>query len=362
MATGPPGSAKAGRTAASPPGRAMRARAAGAGRAPPRPKAPGPAPSGPKTSGPAPSSTFLPARTPSGPDVTERVRAVVGAVAPLFGLDPARVPVSVRGGHGPPHGAARRDGLIFTGRFDPALPPGRSLIVHELAHLAQHRNGARAGCARAPDVTAAEAEAGGLAAAAREGRPLWVPRQVLPSGHLARDTGASGVAPATSVPILERDLQALAAQNHLADVRVIADQLDPRQGAESVSAGENSLRALSTLQFVVARALVRSLRPPIRVRLAGLQDEHHARYPEACVAVLSALTADDLRLLPAPADRAGGSGAAAALHGAGNAAPAAGPVARRARARRPRRRVRPAAAHAARPRHRRRRACHRPAR
>ena len=316
MATGPRGSVKAGRTAAPAPAPATRARTTDAARAPaPGPAAPGPVAPRPAARGPAPSSTFVPAQASPGPDVTERVRAVVGAVAPLLGLDPARVPVTVRGGAGRPHGAARQDGLVFTGWLDPALPPGRSLIVHELAHLRQHRNGGGAKGARAPDVTAAEAEAGGLAAAVREGRPLWVPQQVLPGGHVARDTGASGVAVATTAPTLERDLEALAAENHLDNVRVIADQLDPRQGAQSKSTGENSLRALSALQFVVARALVRSLRPPIRLRLAGFQDEHHAKYPEACVAVLSALTADELRLLPAPADRAGGSGAAAALHG-----------------------------------------------
>ena len=319
MATGPRGSVKAGRTATPAPAPATRARTTDAARAPaPGPAAPGPVAPRPAARGAAPSSTFVPAQASPGPDVTERVRAVVGAVAPLLGLDPARVPVTVRGGAGRPHGAARHDGLVFTGWLDPALPPGRSLIVHELAHLRQHRNGGGAKEARAPDVTAAEAEAGGLAAAVREGRPLWVPQQVLPGGHVARDTGASGVAVATTAPTtptLERDLEALAAENHLDNVRVIADQLDPRQGAQSKSTGENSLRALSALQFVVARALVRSLRPPIRLRLAGFQDEHHAKYPEACVAVLSALTADELRLLPAPADRAGGSGAAAALQG-----------------------------------------------
>ena len=326
-----------------------------------------------------PAAPSIPAQAPPGPDVTERVRTVVGAVAPLLGLDPARVPVTVRGGAGRPHGAARHDGLVFTGWLDPALPPGRSLIVHELAHLRQHRNAGGAKGARAPDVTAAEAEAGGLAAAVREGRPLWVPQQVLPGGHVARDTGASGVAVATTAPTtptLERDLEALAAQNHLDNVLVIADQLDPRQGAQSKSTGENSLRALSALQFVVARALVRSLRPPIRLRLAGVQDEHHAKYPEACVAVLSALTADELRLLPAPADRAaaGGRGRRAArrrprpaVHDraprpAGHAAPAAGPGPRRVGARQPRRPVQPVAAHATRPRHGHRRARRRPAR
>ena len=320
MATGPRGSVKAGRTPAPAPARRARTATspvpAPARRAVTTDTARAPAAPGPTASGPAPSSTFMPTQAPSGPDVTERVRAVVGALAPLLGLDPERVPVTVRGGAGRPHGAARPDAVVFTGWLDPALPPGRSLIVHELAHLRQHRNSA--GGTRAPDVTAAEAEAGGLAAAAREGRPLWVPRQVLPGGHVARDTGASGVAVATTAPTavtLERDLEALAAQNHLDDIRVIADQLDPRRGAQSESTGENSLRALSALQFTVARALVRSLRSPIRLRLAGFRDEHHTKYPEGCVAVLSALTADELRLLPAPADRADGSGAAAALHG-----------------------------------------------
>ena len=316
MATGPRGTVKAGRTATRAPAPATRARTTDAART--TDTARPPAAARPTAPGAAPSSTFVRAQAPAGPDVTERVRAIVGAVAPLLGLDPERIPITVRGGAGQPHGAARHDGVVFTGRFDPAMPPGRSLIVHELAHLRQHRNGVSAKGARAPDVTAAEAEAGGLAAAVRESRPLWVPQQVLPGGHTARDTGASGIAVDTTAPTadaLERDLEALAAENHLDNVRVIADQLDPRRGAESKSTGENSLRALSALQFVVARALVRSLRSPIRLRLAGFQDEHHTKYPEACVAVLSALTADELRLLPAPADRAGGNGAAAALHG-----------------------------------------------
>src|SRR5271165_7371048 len=182
MATGPRGSVKTGRKATPAPAPAARARTTGAARAP----APGPAAPRAAAPGPAPSSTFVQAQAPHGPDITERVRAVIGALAPMLGLDPARVPVTVRGGAGPPHGAARHDGLVFTGRLDPALP-GRSLIVHELAHLRQHRNGASATGTRAPDVTAAEAEAGGLAAAISEGRPLWVPRQVLPGGHVACD-------------------------------------------------------------------------------------------------------------------------------------------------------------------------------
>ncbi|MEU4244751.1 DNA/RNA non-specific endonuclease [Actinoplanes sp. NPDC026619] len=264
------------------------ARAADAGKsAPPEARRPAkPSPARPRPIfPPAPSTTFA-----HGPDLPERVRAVLDVVAPLLGLDPAHTRVTLAPGPDRPHGYARADGIRLTGALDPATPPSRSLIVHELAHLAQHRN--RATSARAPDVRAAEAEAGGLAEAARLNRPLWTPRQVLPDGHEARDTGVSGIALDTEA---ERDLESLVVPNHRADLGAVADRLDPKQGA---GGGENALRVLSATQFVVIRALVRSLRPELRLRLAHLDDSHHQEFPEACVAVLAALTPAELGTLP----------------------------------------------------------------
>src|SRR5258708_18653686 len=60
---------------------------------------------------------------------------------------------------------------------------------------------------------------------------------------------------------------------------------------------ENCLFALSTMPFVVARAVVRSLKPEVRLRLAALHDGHHEKYPDTSIAVLSALTKEELAKL-----------------------------------------------------------------
>src|SRR4051794_1984115 len=117
MATGPRGSIKAGRT--SPPA-AHRARAPSPSPTPTHRPAPGAGPRSPAAAA-APSSTFLqgptdasPGQAPSARDVTVRVHAVVRALAPMLGLDPARVPVTLLAGPGPAHGHARADGLVLT--------------------------------------------------------------------------------------------------------------------------------------------------------------------------------------------------------------------------------------------------------
>ena len=75
----------------------------------------------------------------------------------------------------------------------------------------------------ARDLTAAESEAAGLTHALREGRPLWIPRQALPDGHIAQDDGAQGVAATTKpenttpdVASLENELDSHIATNHAA--------------------------------------------------------------------------------------------------------------------------------------------------
>jgi len=275
---------------------------------------------------PAPSASYLPNTPRSAEEVARRVRLVVDTLAPLLGLDPTRVHVTVAATDGAAHGAAALDAITLTGGVDPATAVTRALVLHELVHTRQHRNRAEAHAPR-PDQTAAEAEAAGLAAALRAGRPLWVPRQALPDGHVAHDGGATGTAPTTAAPAapttpdvasLEQQLDTFVAANHAGDARMIAGQLDHPWTQTTESMIENCLRILTALQFVVARALVRALDPAVRRRLAQLRDSHHAAYPEACIAVLSALTGDELKNLgddTVSPNSTAYPGAAAALHG-----------------------------------------------
>jgi hypothetical protein len=275
---------------------------------------------------PAPSASYLAARREPADELARQIRLAVDALAPAFGLDPGRVQVTVSHTPGDPHGHTTPEVITLTGGIDPTAAATRQLVVHELVHTRQHRNRSHPH-GRHPDLTAAESEAAGLAAALRAGRPLWVPVQVLPDGHVAHDDGAVGTAPATAPPSapttpdvesLERQLDTYVAANHAGDARMIAGQLDHPWTQTSEEMIDNSLRTLSALQFVVARALVRALDPKVRHRLAQLRDAHHAAYPEACIAVLSALTGDELKNLgddEVSSNRSAYPGAATALHG-----------------------------------------------
>ncbi len=241
----------------------------------------------------------------------------VARVGPQLGqdLDPARVQVTFVPSQADAHGAAASEAITLTGSVD--AKRDRLLLVHELVHARQHRN---RGAAK-PDVTAAEAEAAGIANAAREGRTLWVPRQALPDAHVAHDVGASGVAADTTastpdVAALEQTLDQLVGANHTGDKQFITGQLDHPWTQTTEDMIENCLRALSALRFVVARVLVRSLDRAVRLRLALLRDSHHAQYPEQCVAVLSALSEKELAALAQQRIRQETyPGATAALHG-----------------------------------------------
>ena len=123
-----------------------------------------------------------------------------------------------------------------------------------------------------------------------------MPAQALPDGHVAHDDGAQGIAPTTpDVASLEQELDTYVAANHSADVTTISGLLEHPWTQLTSERIDNSLRLLSALQFVVARALVRALKEADRRKLAQLNDDHHGNYPEACVAVLSALSADDVK-------------------------------------------------------------------
>jgi hypothetical protein len=291
--TGAPGKAKQADR-----GRARVARTRPSHRANPAPQLParGAAPRAPTRQSPAPSSTYQ-------PGMGHKIGTLVEALAPALGLDPARVRVAIVPTSSPLHGYAAAAAITLSGSLNPASPETRALLLHELVHVRQQVNRGTT----TPDLTAAESEAAGLANALREGRPLWIPRQVLPDGHTARADGAQGVAPAAAgepttpdVASLEETLDMYVAANHSTDVRTISGLLDHRWTQLTSEMIENSLRILSALEFVVARALVRALKVPDRRKLAQLGDRHHEKYPEACIAVLSALTTDDLTDISTP--------------------------------------------------------------
>ena len=245
-----------------------------------------------------------PAQTGSqNASVAVQVQGLLAALAPLLGLDPARVRVGIAASDADPHGSASGEAITLTGALDLTSSQARALLLHELVHARQHRNRTETPGVR-PDQGAAEAEAAGLAHALRQGRQLWVPRQALPEGHVAHDDGATGIAPAAAptattttpdVAGLEHTLDVWVAKNHSADAATITGLLDHPWTQVTEEMIENSLRLLSVLQFVVARALVRALKAPVRRHLAQLRDSHHQKYPEQAVAVLSALSADDLK-------------------------------------------------------------------
>src|SRR5260370_42423445 len=150
----------------------------------------------------------------------------VARVGPQLGqdLDPARVQVTFVPSQADAHGAAASEAITLTGSVD--AKRDRLLLVHELVHARQHRNRGPA----KPDVTAAAAEAAGIANAARERRPLWVPRQALPDAHVAHDVGASAAAAGTTastpdVAALEQTLDQPVGANHTGDQQFITGQL-----------------------------------------------------------------------------------------------------------------------------------------
>ncbi|WP_125776043.1 hypothetical protein [Antribacter gilvus] len=234
-----------------------------------------------------------------------RVDSAAGRALPALGLD-GTVRIVLRPDVGSSaHGAAAPGLVTLFGPPADDLDRTFALLVHELAHVRQHENRGLAG-APAPDVTRAEGEAAGLAAAAAQGRPLWRPRGVLPDGHLARDEGASGVTKAwdtlvdwsedrPDVAKLESRLETLVALNHVADVRVIQARVEGSFFDLRSEGVEDCLRVLATLPFLVARALVRALPAKTRVALGRMNAKQHTTFPEAAVAVLSAMSAEELK-------------------------------------------------------------------
>jgi hypothetical protein len=230
---------------------------------------------------------------PPGPDPDAVIAQLVAQLAPLLGLDPAAIRVRAGAPDARSRGAARTDSVQIA-------DPDRGLVVHELAHVAQHRN--RETAALRPDQTRAEAEAAGLQLAQRHGRRLWLPRTALPDGHVARESGATGVAPDTAAAnaVEPNDVLRLKAElfrhveaNHKAERERIASELGAVFTTTS-AAIESSLALLDTLPFFTARALVLSLPSDVRLRLARLEDSHHGGHPGSAVTVLAALSAYEI--------------------------------------------------------------------
>ncbi|MET8668168.1 hypothetical protein ABZV87_28010 [Streptomyces tendae] len=231
------------------------------------------------------------------------VRELVGGLAPLLGLDPGRITIEAAGpGPGGPLGGARaaaaEDRLLL--RPSQLADPEPALLVHELAHIAQHRNRAQrpsdtvglAGRPRRapvrPDLTASEAEAVALAGAVRTGSALWRPRAVLPDGVLARDSGGSGIEPRLLVELHDRvDF------NHGDERARIAEYLGSFWTPAS-DALESALEILEHLDFFVARALVQGLGPGVRRKLAMLSGDQYAAHPHTAAAVFAALDVADV--------------------------------------------------------------------
>ncbi|UWE11804.1 hypothetical protein [Actinacidiphila bryophytorum] len=233
------------------------------------------------------------------------VRDLVHLLAPQLGLDPGQVKVeATEAEQGGPLGGARaaagEHGLLL--RPSDMLDPEPALLAHELAHLAQHRNRTRPPSATLPtrpraaaDLTAAEAEAAAVADAARTGGALWRPRALLPDGVLARDTGASGIAPRTADQ-LAVELTERVAANHPDEIALLGELFsDVWSTAEDRV--EAALTVLDGFGFVVARALVQCLRPPTRERLARISGGQYGAHPRSAAAVLSVLTTRQLTAL-----------------------------------------------------------------
>ena len=299
------------------------ARSLGAGRSTAEPARPAP-----RYDLPRPSRQPLdPAAPGVGPAVAPAVRRLVAGLAPFLGLDPDAIRVELTPGAA--GGSAALSGgvpVIRIGTGPPDAVPDRALIVHELAHVAQHLNHER-GLAD-PDTTAAEAEAGALAAAVRRGLRLWTPRAALPAGRRAADGDASGVSPRPAEPsaaLMAAELTDLVRLTRAGELRRIADALGSIW-AVTREVIETTLQVLETVDFATGRAMLETLAPASRIRLAHLHDEHHQRHPFAAATVIASLAGAEIVQL----DEVGPEGRdplVTALHGL-NLTQAPGPVLR----------------------------------
>ena len=127
-----------------------------------------------------------PAQSRASSETGKGLSAIPAWAQRSLGVDGRHIPVEHHVVEASGQGAASSSGIQLTGRVTD------DLVVHEVAHVRQHDNRVRGAF---PDVESAEAEATALADAQRTGRPLWVPRTALPSGHIAHNGGPKGADP-----------------------------------------------------------------------------------------------------------------------------------------------------------------------
>lgn len=253
----------------------------------------------------------------SHPGLYALARHLVDTIAPHLDLEPGMVRVALGTAADP----ARRVGAqglaggttLHLAADEPSLAStaGRTLVAHEMAHLAQLRAPNVAPDDPDADLTnlvaEAEAEARAIGHAAATGNPLWRPRRPLPAGTAIADTGAvvapkpptkpgQRTAPSQAPPGSPRSVTIGLAAAHLGDkvaaryehlldrLRRIADRLWV-DGDDLTEA----LTVVSTLSFLEARALFGNLNGTERLDLAEeLEDGHHREFPTQALALLCA--------------------------------------------------------------------------
>ncbi len=216
---------------------------------------------------------------------TPGIALLVSALAPALGLDPAAVMIEQDATD--EHGAGALGPTTIS--LGASVRPSRSLVAHELTHVAQHRN--RALPDSRPDVTAAEAEANALAGAAARSAPLWAPRATLPGGRVARLKDGTGVG-ASPAPVQTKPEHPTIDQLDQLVQSTRPDELTLIKGylGDSSPSIDKALAVLDGLDFTIARSVARSLGSADLAKLARVADGDHKRHPVSAAAVLGALS------------------------------------------------------------------------
>lgn len=210
-------------------------------------------------------------------------RLLIDELAPLLGLDPARIRIGVdepgrarleaRGASGLQFGD---EILLHRKSYRPETSAGRYLLAHEAAHTAQRRNGI---AARLP-VVEDEAHEAALAFArrGRVRRPRFAPATTEPAAFEGPD-------PEKAFANLVRD-------NYAEELALIRRTMSYGVFDWAVTDGDiaDVLRILEPLPFVTQVALVGSLEDPFPARLVdNISPGHFKRYRTSILAAYDAL-------------------------------------------------------------------------
>lgn len=243
------------------------------------------------------------------PDVAraQATRQLLLQLAPMLGLDPARLRITVSADGGArieARGAnALQDGdevLLHPGRYRPQTDAGRYLLAHELTHAAQRRlGGAPVRRDAAGQLRAAEDEAARIGRDFVAGRPLQRPRIALRGHVVAADTGATEEV----LPALVDSVKTSRSR----ELAIIRDALD----GWWVSDGDvfTVMRILDSVSFPVAVAMVGALSRDERYWLAdNVNPPHMYQHRRSVLATYRALEPDrfdaiDLKVMRALPDR-----------------------------------------------------------